>query len=185
MLTVEQRAVLKADIEASVDPAVVTALGGGVVGRDDTTLAAIYNADSAYVAWRSDTPKSGIFTALAWKSMTPIDVPDGTTLWTNRSLACQGKQFVLQTMLISAGTTLDMSDNSVRTGIKDAIQDLPSGIGGALQDAGWPTVKAVSIRFATRAEELFAIGGGTQGTPGKLVFQGTITINDIGTAFNG
>ena len=185
MLTTEQKATLKADIEASVDPAVVAALGGGLVGRDDTTLAAIYNTASTFVAWRTDAPKSGIFTALAWKKMTPEDAPDGTTLWTNRSLACQGKQFVLQTMLIADGATLDMSDNQVRTGIKDAIQDLPSGVNGALQDAGWSAVKDVSTRFASRVEVLFAAGEGSQATPGNLDFQGTISIHDLGTAFNG
>jgi len=174
---------LKAAILASTDPAVIAALGGGVIGRNDTELARLYNLDSLFVVWKPNARKSDIFGALTWKNFTPADAPDGTALWTNRSLACQGKQFNVQTMIMSPGDTLDMSQDGIRTGIKDAVQGLPAGVAGAVLDAGWAAIKAVSIRFANRAEALFATGTGTNGTPGLLVFEGTVSIDDIGAAF--
>lgn len=176
---------LKAAILASADPAVIAAIGGGVVGRNDTELARLYNLDSTFVVWRKDASKSKMFGAITWKSMTPADAPDGTTIQTNRHLACQGKQFVLQTMLISPGETLDMSIQKIRDGIKDSLQDLPAGVSGALLDAGWAATKAVATRFVTVAEKIFATGDGTAAVPGTPVFEGTITIDDIGRAMNG
>lgn len=183
-LTTEQLSTLKAAIIADQDPAVVTALGGGTVGRNDTELARLYNLPTAFVVWKKDVRKSAIFAALAWKNFTPADVADGTTLWTNRSLACQGKQFNMQTLIISPGDTLDMSSANVRNGVKDSVQNLPSGVGGADQDAGWADIKNISIRFATKTENLFTTGAGTTGTPGFLVFEGSVSIDDIGRAFS-
>ena len=184
-LTTAQRVTLKAAILADTNPLVIAALGGGDVGRNDTELARLYNLYSTIVVWRKDASKSKMFGAITWKNMTPADTPDGTTLWTNRSLACQGKQFISQTMLISPGETLDMSIVKIRDGIKDSLQDLPAGAGGALLDAGWAAVKAVSTRFVTVAEKLFATGTGTDATPGTPVFEGFVTIADIGEAMNG
>ena len=184
-LTTAQRVTLKAAILADTNPLVIAALGGGDVGRNDTELARLYNLDSTFVVWRKDASKSKMFGAITWKNMTPADPPDGTTLWTNRSLACQGKQFISQTMLISPGETLDMSIVKIREGIKDSLQDLPAGASGALLDAGWAAVKAVSTRFVTVAEKLFATGTGTDAAPGTPVFEGMIDIGDIGGAMNG
>ncbi len=184
-LNTAQRATLKAAILADTNPLVIAALGGGEVGRNDTELARLYNLNSTFVAWRKDTLKSAIFGAITWKNMTPADAPDGTVLQTNRSLACQGKQFVLQTMLISPGETLDMSIQKIRDGVKDSVQNLPAGVNGAEVDAGWATIKIVSTRFVTVAEKLFATGAGTDATPGTPVFEGMIDIADIGGAMNG
>lgn len=184
-LTQAQLLSLKAAILDSTDPAVIAAIGGGAVGRNDTELARLYNLDSTFVVWRKDTLKSDIFGALQWKKMTPADPPDITTLWTNRSHACHGKQFTLQTMLISPGAALDMSKQNIRDGIKDSIQDLPAGVNGAALDAGWAAVKVVSTRFVTMAEKIFATGTGTDVIPGTSVFEGMITIDDIGRAMNG
>lgn len=184
-LSPSQLPALKAAILASTDPAVIAAIGGGVVGRNDTELARLYNLDSTFVVWRKNTLKSAIFGAITWKNMTPADAPDGTVLQTNRSLACQGKQFVLQTMLISPGETLDMSIQKIRDGIKDSVQNLPAGVNGAEVDAGWAGIKVVSTRFVTVAEKIFATGTGTDTVPGTPVFEGMVTIDDIGRAMNG
>lgn len=180
-MTPEQLTILKTSILTSTDQAVIDALAI----RNDSELVRLYNLPSAFVAWRKDTSKSEIFGAITWKSFTPADVPDGTQIYMNRVLACQSSQFNLQTMLISPGDTLDISKPSIRTGIKDALQNLPAGAGGVLLDAGWSTVKDISIRFATVTEQLFATGTGTNGSPGVLEFEGSININDMGEALNG
>lgn len=180
-LTPEQIPVLRTALLADTNPDVVAARDA----RNDTEVARLYNLPSTFVAWKKDTSKSDIFGALTWKNFTPVDAPDGTVIWSNRCFLCQCKQMNLQTMLISPGNMLDMSDSGIRDGIKDAVQNLPAGASGALLDAGWAAVKVVSIRFATVAEKVFATGTGTNGTPGLLVFSGAVTIDDIGKALNG
>jgi hypothetical protein len=54
-----------------------------------------------------------------------------------------------------------------------SLLNVPSGVGGATQDAGWlgaGRVKATITRFATAAEKVFATGTGTTGTPGVLAW---------------
>lgn len=184
-LTQAQLPILKTAILDSADPAVIAAIGGGAVGRNDTELARLYNLDSTFVVWRKDTSKSKLFGAITWKNMTLADVPDITVIQTNRHLACHGKQFTLQTMLISPGETLDMSVKEIRDGVKDSVQNLPAGVSGALLDAGWAAIKVVSTRFVTVAEKIFATGTGTDAVPGTPVFEGMVTIDDIGRAMNG
>jgi hypothetical protein len=179
-LTPDQIIAIRPIVLANTDADIVAAR----TARNDTELARLLNLDSAFVVWKPNTKKSDIFGALSWKSFTPVDAPDGTVLWTNRALACQGQQFNIQTMIISPGDTLDMSQASIRTGIKDAVQNLPSGVAGALLDAGWAPIKTVSNRFAKRAEAMLATGTGTNGTPGFLTFAGTIDINDISLILN-
>jgi len=176
MLTTEQLITLKAAIAADLDPAVVAA----VAANNDTELARLYNADSLFVVWKQDTRKSDIFGAVTWKNFTPVDVPDGTVIYTNRAIACQSSQFNMQTMLISPGDSLNMALANIRNGIKDSVQNLPSGASGALLDAGWAAIKDVSIRFANKVEKVFANGTGTTGTPGFLTYTGQVTINDLG-----
>lgn len=180
-MTPEQKVALKNNILASTDPAVMEALAN----RNDTELVRLYNLPSTFVIWRTDTSKSAIFGAITWKNLTPIDTPDGTQLYTNRSHACEGKQMTLQTMLISPGTTLNMADQSIRDGIKDSLQNLPSGVGGALLDAGWAATKTVSTRLASVVEKIFATGAGTSTNPGTTTYEGTVNITIMGEALNG
>lgn len=180
-LSTAQLTALKASILASQDPLVQEANTGG----NHTELARLYNLNSTFVIWRKDASKSRIFGSITWKNFTPTDTPDGTTLWTNRSHACQGKQFTLQTLLISPGETLDMAATKIRDGVKDSLQKLPAGVNGAELDAGWAATKDVSIRFATEAEKIFATGTGSEAIPGLLTFEGFVTIADIGEAMNG
>lgn len=175
-----QIAILRAALLADQDPAVAAA----VAARNDTETARLYNLPSTFVIWKKDTSKQAIFGATTWKNFTPADSPDSTAIYTNRALACQSRQFNIQTMMISPGETLDMSQPNTRNGIKDAVENIPSGVGGALLDAGWTAIKAVSTRFATVAEKLFATGTGTAGTPGVLTLEGAVTTDDIGRALN-
>jgi hypothetical protein len=64
---------------------------------------------------------------------------------------------------------------------------VPGGAGGVELDAGWlgtNKVKATITRLATVAETAFTTGTGTAGQPGKLGWEGVVTINDIGAMWN-
>ena len=74
------------------------------------------------------------------------------------------------------------ADSSVRQGLNDALTDVPSGVGGVTQSAGWSTVKGAMRRPSNRGEEIFATGGGTNGSPGDLVFEGVLTRQQIQSA---
>lgn len=178
---------LKAAILADTDPAVIAALGGGAVGRNDTELARLYNLPTAFIVWRPETPVAEIFSAITWSSLTPVDTPDGTMLWMNRNLQCQSKQINLQTMLVGRDS-LTTGKANIRAGLQDALTSLPAGVGGASLDAGWLGAGKVRLtiqRSITKAERIFATGTGTQATPGDLgAFEGIVTIGDIGAAMN-
>jgi len=190
MLTTEQLFTLKAAIAADPDPAVAAA----VASNNDTELARLYNANSLFVVWKPDTRKSDIFGATTWKNFTPVDsvpaaaIPATPTeaekfalqVHMARTLVCQSSQFNMQTLLISPGDTLNMALANIRNGIKDSVQNLPSGASGALLDAGWAAIKDVSIRFVNKVEQVFANGTGTTGTPGFLTYTGQVTIDDLG-----
>ena len=107
----------------------------------------------------------------------------GARPWATRSLACQGKQYNLQTMLVGR-TVIDASRQRVRDGLQDALTDLPSGNNGALRQGGWTQVLPLLKRAATNAEALFLAGVGSDADPGRFVFEGNVTIADVGNALN-
>ena len=92
--------------------------------------------------------------AILWANFTPLDTPDGTQLWTNRALCCQGKQFNIQLML-QGRSTIPGDKPGFRTGLQDALTALPSGASGANKTGGWTAVQLVLQRLATRFENLF------------------------------
>lgn len=178
MLNQTQLATLKAAILAETDPALVSYVTNG----QTTLIQAFYEsaATPAFQVWKDTTPASEIYDAINWANFTPTDTPDGTALWTNRSLACQGKQFNLQTLL-SGRETISTGRPNIRAGLQDALQNIPSGLGGANAVGGWPNVKTVIQRPATRFEKLFATGAGTSANPATLANL-TLTEQDISAA---
>lgn len=162
-MTPEQRVTLKAAILA--DPAAAAFYANG----DLSGLAGYMNATSSpvKVVWKTSVATVDIFDQIDWANMTPSPVPDATASWTNRSLACQGKQFNLQTILVGR-ETINPSKNKVRNGLQDALTDLPSGNNGNLRQAGWTNVLPLLYRDATRFEALYVTGTGTTLDPGKL-----------------
>lgn len=189
-LTTAQLTTLKAHVIANADAAVQAAYAAG----NDTELARLYNLPSAFIVWEPYTSKVAIFGAINWKNFTPLDpvpvaaVPATPTegekyalqQYTARAKVCQSSQFNIQTLLISPGDTLDMSISNIRNGVKDSLQNLPSGTAGALLDAGWSTVKTAATRAARVVESVFSTGTGTTGTPGTLVYIGEVSIDDLG-----
>lgn len=170
-LTSAQQATLKADILARLS----TDFAGYTGEYMDSQIADWYNIEDAgaFKVWRTNVNTDEIFNAITWANFTPVDTPDGTNLHLDRSMACQGKQFNLQTLLMGRQSINPMQ--TIRSGLQDALQNIPAGTGGALLGAGWAAVKVVLTRNATRIEKLLAVGAGTAATPATLGFEGLIS----------
>ena len=154
----------------------------GVDGDSLNVIVDTLNAPTAdYYVWRSSTPMPDISNAITWASLTPSDAADGTALFTNRALICQAKQINLQ-MLVQGQQSVASGKALIRGGFQDALQNLPSGVGGANLGAGWATVKTAMTRFATLGEKVLTTGAGTAATPADLGFEGMLTRNDVDTA---
>ena len=180
-LTPAQLPALKAAILAETDPAFVEFRQQGAVGA----MAEFYNRASTIYVWRSSTPTTDIATAISWASFTPADAPDTTTLYTNRAMLCALKRDNLRVLL--ERDSLPTDKLNTRQSLTDALQNVPAGAAGALLDAGWlgtDKVKTVITRAATLGEKLYSTGTGTSGMPGALVYEGTISIDDVVQAIN-
>ena len=129
-----------------------------------------------------------------WANYTPADAPDSSVTWSNRSLACQGKQFNLQ-LLTQGRTVFNASKVTLRAGLNDCTTNLPSGTSGASQSGGWANILTILRRAASNIEKLFAVqtsGVGTNagqalgGTtnPALMNFEGSVTYQDILNAWN-
>lgn len=192
MLTTTQLAALAADILA--DPTLSQIDHTSNAGY--IQLAAAYNlaASPTFFGYRTAIPTQELFNGITWANMTPLDaVPTDTALnvaiWQARSLACQGKQFNVQTMLMGQ-SFIDASHTSVRAGLQDALSNVPSGANGTTVSAGWVTVRdTILARASTRAEKLFATttaqqDGSTAAKAATFTFQGTIQPIDISAVFS-
>ena len=168
-----QIATLRPFVQA--EPTLAQAIAAG----DDYAIAAWLNGAAVpnFVVWRTTTPIADIENAINWPNFTPADTPDGTQIWMNRALACQGKQFNLQIM-IQGKTSISTGRGNIRAGLQDATSSIPSGVGGATQSGGWLAIKPVITRLAPRAEKAIAGGTGTAATPASLVFEGTVTAQE-------
>lgn len=177
-MTPAQNATIKADITASGD---LNAFPNTSDGND--AIARLYNlrASPDFYVWRTNIPTQEVFEAITWANLTPNDAADGTQLWLNRAMACQGKQFNLQTIL-TGRDYIDASKTNLRAGFQDALTQVPSGVGGALRSAGWTTLQTVMSRKATRLEKLLATGTGSQATPATMGFEGSVNYSDITAA---
>lgn len=161
-----QGAILKADMLGPSNAALQT----WIVGNDWHSIAAWYNAsaNTTYV-WMPDAPRAGVYGAINWKNMTVSETPpSGATSVTDgtldnykaRCLQCQGFQISLQTMLAPGLTTLPGDQANFRQGLQDALTNVPSGTGGATQNAGWSAVQNALKRYGSRLEVLFSVVDG-------------------------
>lgn len=176
-LSPAQLPVMKAAILAETDPTFVALRQA----NNENGMAAWYNSPSTFFVWKTSVATGDLFDAIQWANLTPGPAPDGTAQWTNRSLACQGKQFNLQTIL-TGRDAINPSKSRIRGGLQDALIDIPSGNNGALRTAGWDQVLLMLYRAANRVERVFATGAGTELAPGLLTFEGTINAQDISDA---
>jgi hypothetical protein len=144
-------------------------------------IARLYNllASPDFFVWNSSTPANDIYDAINWANMTPADAADGTQLWLNRALACQGKQFNVQ-ILLQGRDRINAAKANIQAGLQDCLLNYPSGQGGVARSAGWLNVRLAMQRKATRLEKLLATGGnGTNATPSTAVFEGTVSYQQI------
>jgi len=185
-----QRAALKAHILANEATVVYAGQATPIKDVPNTAdgnfeIARWYTEYAApeFKVWRTNVLTQEIFDQIVWANMTPNPTPDGTAAWTNRSLACQGKQFNLQTLLMGQ-TTINAAKASLRNGLQDALTDIPSGANGNLRQAGWANVQLAIQRAARRIEQLFATGTGSEAAPGTMVYEGTISGADVEAARN-
>jgi len=176
-LTPAQTQTLRTAILAETDPTFVGYRANGQTDR----MAEWLNQPSPFVVWKTSVPTGDLFDAITWSNLTPSPAPDGSAAWTNRSLACQGKQFNLQTML-TGRDTLNPSRQRIRNGLQDALSDVPSGNNGNFRQAGWTEVLALLHRAAGRFEALYANGTGTIADPGLLRVEGLVEGADISAA---
>lgn len=159
---------------------------------DDLDMAANWyngNASPDFNVFKTSLASQDIFDQITWANYTPQDAPDNTVTWSNRSLACQGKQFNLQIMLQSAGS-VNPSHINLRAGINDATTNLPSGVNGANKSGGWSNILPIMRRLANNLEKLFAVQTsgvgvtpadplGATTNPALLVFEGTINGSQV------
>lgn len=167
MLTPAQCTTLKA--LAMADQTAATLIEAG----NDPALADWFNTPTANYIWRSSVPVDEVSDAITWANLTPVDVPDSSAAYTNRALLCQAKQINLQ-ILLQGRERVAAAKAAVRGGLSDALLNVPSGVAGATQSAGWAAVKAVISRLGTRAEIALASGAGTQAAPSTPAFDGTL-----------
>ena len=163
MFTATQKAAIKADIIANTDL-------NSIINNEDGAfaIAFLYNlpASPDFLVWNTNAAVKDIFDAITWANYTPTDAADNTATQTNRLLAVQTKQMNLQNML-QGRDSIDAGKANIRTGLRDAVIALPSGVGGASVSAGGAsgvTVLTACTRKSTRLEKLLSTGSAQTGT---------------------
>jgi hypothetical protein len=153
-------------------------------------MADFYTAPASppHVVWGTAVPVGVISDAIDFASYTPNGTIDGTAALTNRLLAAQTKQIALQLML-QGRESLNCSRARVRSGLLDAVTNLPTGNGGAIVSAGGTDGQRVMnaiTRQATRGEKLFTQSAVTTGTvtANRLTYEGEINGDDISRALS-
>jgi hypothetical protein len=153
---------LKAHIVANTDPLVIAARGGGVVGRNDTELARLYNLPSSFTVWKTNTTLQEVGDKLNGAELAGLTSLNHTRLLTVITLS-------------QAGINPSLPDR------RAFFDDIFSGAGGATTRAN---LLALWKRFATVAERIYVTGTGTDAVPGNLTFEGEVSMTDIGLAMN-
>jgi hypothetical protein len=165
MLTEAQLPTLKAAILAETDPVFVEFRTQGATGA----MANFFNLEAvpAYWVWKTKVPKTDYTNGVS---------VDGTTFsWTGSGFITrqQGERDAWRE-LFSTGNAVNPSLANVR----QAFTDIFSG-GTAPAPANRTHLLAMSRRPATRGEKLFATGAGTTANPSLLVFEGSISGDDV------
>lgn len=131
-----------------------------------------------YKVWSTTVPTKNVYDTVIWANFTPAapSAGDGQD-YANRSLACQGKQFNLQTLLFR--DTIDASKPGIRSGLQDALTQVPSGTAGAFKQCGWTSVQLIIQRPANILEKLLATGTGSDASPATMSFEGRLSYQEV------
>lgn len=159
MLTPAQETTLANALKAETNPVVVEALAI----RNDNGLTDWCNSLTTYIVWRTSVPLEEIM-------RNGID-------WTRVDNLSVGKARIWD--WLSRLGTINPSQTNVRAGI-DA-----TWVGTAADLAVRASVYTHCKRAATWAEKLFAIGTGSDASPGTLVLDGLLGQSDVSNALNG
>jgi hypothetical protein len=180
-LTPAQQATLKAFVEADPVFSLLSPSNGSAL-----QIANALNAPTnpAFILWRSNVPLSEINNAIVWANMTPAQaIPttgsDAQLLWIAKSMACQGKQFNLQTLLYTYADGVNATLQNIRNAFQDCLTNIPSTGAGGITGAGWPAVQTVMQRTANGIEKLLSTGTGTVGSPAVATLEGEINYVDV------
>lgn len=174
-------------------------LGGTMVAIKDTGNSPDNNEEVAqqwynliaapdFWIWDTQAEIAKLLDNVIHKNYTPTDsVPanDSNNQYLNRTLVCQTKQMLLDRFILSSRTgKIDASKTKIWQGIKDALENLPSGVSGALLDGGWVNVRDNCLqRKAKNVEKLLKTGGiGTHGDAATPTYDGSITGVDVSAA---
>ena len=160
-LSSAQRATLRAHILANLDPVVVAA----VAIRNDVAIQDWYKVDSSFVVWKTLLTKDEL-RAAALAGASEMDNLEA------------GKRDALFWML---SDSVNPSDSAVRVAFQDFTANRN---GGFVATALRTSLTAAGKRPATRVEQVFATGTGTNGTPGFLVVEGFLDYNTISDILN-
>ena len=156
MLTTEQQAILKTDVEADL---VLMALPHNSDGA--FAIAAAYQelASPDFIVWKS--------------SVTQDEIMQNGFDWTQVDGLTVGKARIWEWMFDNQGATINPSKANVRAGIEEAWK------GTAAMLAVRAAVYVHCKRKANRLEKLFATGTGTDASPATMTLEGSIQYNDV------
>lgn len=138
-----------------------SALQSTVSSRNDTQTANILNSPSTFIVWKSFLSPEKYKEAIVW---TEVD-----------ALAA-GKARIWEWLTANMSAPIQVSSLAVRQGLADCW---------ASNTTTRTNLLNISKRAATKGEQIFATGTGTEGSPGTLVWEGYIDVFDIGRALNG
>lgn len=161
-MTPQQLTTLKAAILAETDPAFIVMR----TANDETSMAGWYNSPTspAFVVWRNVVSRDELqnLDAFNW---TVVD-----------NLVTNSKFRIWEWMFENPERNFNPSKANIRAGIAACWT------GNAQLLAVQTAILAACKRTATRVEKLYATGTGSDATPALLVFEGSITAQDISDA---
>lgn len=183
-LTAAQALALKTAINANPTWAAFPMSDDGYL---DLASALSAEASPVFNVWSTNADVMAVRAAIIGANLTPVDVPDGTQLWLNRCMQCQGKQLSLQLLLPFSGT-VSGADANFRAALQDALQGVRAGPGGAVVDAGWAGVRNAMSRRAKFFEKILADtatgDGSTKALSATMTLQGNALADDVRQARN-
>lgn len=152
---------LRTDILNSADADVIAARST----RNDNELARLYNLATTFIVWKSSAATMDMAKVINY-----IAVAAMTTANTDR----------IQLFVRLNPSSFDPGRADIRQFFTDAFSGALNGEGANTRAA----LDAFYRRAATRVERLFATGTGTTVSPGTLVFEGQVTVNEISLVLN-
>lgn len=167
MLTTEQKATLKAYIEA--DP-VLSTFPNNSDGWTDIANKLNLEASPAFYVWKKSLSRHEIIANTS---------EEGTTFsWAGGAYITrsQGERDAFREMFNSSGNV-----DQRKASIMAAFNDIFSGAGGA---GNRTHITAISKRRSSVVEKVLATGTGSLVSPATAVFDGPISLQDVGEALN-